>query len=219
VSQRLKAIQKIFFKIFPLAISLCESRESFWPQPKTDIINSEDNAKRRSKMTTQSSTLNSSRIRPDIRAMLEYHILDELSLREACRRAGLPYHKNVSQHKTSKAGRAYVTQLKRRRRVILEFGVDDLALATLMEIRDGALKNGSHIAATRAHELCVREAAKAKAEGKGVGGKKDVDKMTRAEMIAEIQEINLKADGQSFDVDEDLEVMELRESLGMTEET
>ncbi|MFC1491977.1 hypothetical protein ACFLQ0_05280, partial [Nitrospinota bacterium] len=95
------------------------------------------------------------RIRADIRAMLEYHILEDLPLREACRRAGLPYHKNVSQHKFSKVGQAFVTQLKRRRRVIEEFGVDVPALVVLLEIRDVALKSGSHIAATRAHELCI----------------------------------------------------------------
>jgi hypothetical protein len=164
--------------------------------------------------TQQSDLFCENRIRPDIRATLEYHILEELPLREACRRAGLPYHKNVSQHKTSKAGRAYVAQLKRRRRVIVEFGVDDPSLATLIEIRDEALKNGSHIAATRAHELCIRVAANS--NRRWAGGRKDVDKMTREEIIAEIREIKLKADGKGFDVSEDLEVTELRESLGRT---
>jgi len=52
-------------------------------------------------MTTQTSPLSPSRIRPDIRAMLEYHILEELPLREACRRAGLKYTKNSSQRTES----------------------------------------------------------------------------------------------------------------------
>ncbi len=66
-------------------------------------------------MTTQLYNLvHENRIRPDIRAMLEYHILEDLPLKAACQAAGLPYHKNVSQHKFSKVGMAYVAQLKRR---------------------------------------------------------------------------------------------------------
>ena len=167
-------------------------------------------------MTTQSSTLNSSRIRPDIRAMLEYHILEELPLKAACRLAGLPYHKNVSQHKFSKAGKSYVAQLKRRRRVIVEFGVDEPSLATLIEIRDEALKHSSHIAATRAHELCLKAAAKAIADGKGIGIKKAVEEMTRAEMLAEMQEIKLKADGKDFEVTQDPRDAAFWESIGRT---
>ncbi|MBT4095143.1 MAG: hypothetical protein HOE85_14350 [Nitrospinaceae bacterium] len=168
-------------------------------------------------MTTQQlDPFYENRIRPDIKEMLEYHILEGLPLKEACRRAGLPYHKNVSQHKFSKAGRAYVAQLKRRRRVIVEYGVDEPCLATLIEIRDEALKNGSHVAAVRAEELCLRAAKEAKADGKGVGGKKDVDEMTRAEMLAEIQEIKLKADGKDFDLVEDPRDAEFWESVRRT---
>ena len=164
-------------------------------------------------MTTQQfSPVHENRIRPDIRAFLEYHILEELTLREACRRAGLPYHKNISQHKSSKAGKAYVAQLKRRRRVIAEFGVDEPCLARLLEIRDEALKAGSHIAATRAHELCLRVAANS--DRKWAGGKKEVAQMTREEMLAEIQEIKLKARGEIIDTAEDPLVAELRESMG-----
>ena len=167
-------------------------------------------------MTTQQYIpVHENRIRDDIRAMLEYHILEELSLREACRRAGLPYHKNVSQHKFSKAGRAYVAQLKRHRKVIVEFGVDEPCLATLIEIRDEAFKSGSYVAATRAHELCIRVATNS--NKKWTGDKKEVDEMTRAEIIAEIQEFNLRAGRKGFEVGEDLEVTQLRESLGITE--
>ena len=164
--------------------------------------------------TQQSDQVHENRIRPDIRAFLEYHILEELMLREACRRAGLPYHKNISQHKSSKAGKAYVAQLKRRRKVIVEFGVDEPSLATLIEIRDEALKNGSHIAATRAHELCVRVASNS--DKKRTGNHKAVDVMTREEMIAELQEIKLKADGKGIEVEESPLVTELRESMGLT---
>jgi hypothetical protein len=159
-------------------------------------------------------SVHENRIRPDIRAMLEYHILEALPLRAACLAAGLPYHKNVSQHKFSKAGRAYVTQLKRRRKVILEFGIDELALARLIELRDQALEAGSHVAALRAHELCLKAAAKAKADGKEVGGKKDIDRMSRAEVLAEIQEIKSRVDGKSFEIDidpQDVEYLESRE--------
>jgi len=167
-------------------------------------------------MTTQTRPLSSSRIRPDIRRMLAVHILEELPLREACRRAGLPYHKNVSKHKFSKAGRAYVAHLKRRRRVIVEFGADIPSLARLIEIRDQALEAGSHVAAVRAQELCLKAATKAKADGKEVGRRKDPDDMTREEILAEIKEIKLKANGKGFDAAEDLEVTALRKSLERT---
>jgi predicted RNase H-like nuclease (RuvC/YqgF family) len=121
--------------------------------------------------------------------MLEIHVLEALPLREACRRVGLPYHKNVSQHKSSKSGKAYVTQLKRRRKVIEEFGADIPSLARLIEIRDMALLAESYTAATRAHELCVREASKANSDRKRTGAEKEVAQMTREEMLAEIQEI------------------------------
>ena len=169
-------------------------------------------------MTTQQSDLFcENRIRPDIRAFLEYHILEELTLREACRRADLPYHKNVSQHKFSKAGRAYVAQLNRRRRVIEEFGVDEPCLATLIEIRDEAFKSGSYVAAGRAHELCIRVAGNS--DRKWTGDKKEVDKMTRVEMLAEFSALKLKADGKPLDVDEDVRNAAFRESLGLTKET
>jgi hypothetical protein len=168
-------------------------------------------------MSTQLyNPVHENRIRPDIKEFLEYHILEELPLKVACLKAGLPYHKNVSQHKSSKVGRAFVAQLKRRRRVIVEFDVDEPCLATLIEIRDEAFKSGSYVAAGRAHELCLKTAAKAIADGKGIGSKKEVDKMTRAEMLAEIREIKLKANGEITDSAEDLEVTELRESLGRT---
>ena len=81
-------------------------------------------------MTTQQfDHVGEIRIRSDIKEMLEIHVLEALPLREACRRVGLPYHKNVSQHKSSKSGKAYVTQLKRRRKVIEEFGADIPSLA------------------------------------------------------------------------------------------
>jgi hypothetical protein len=173
--------------------------------------------KRRTEMTTQQlDPVHENRIRPDIRAFLEYHILEELSLKAACQAAGLLYHKNVSQHKFSKAGKAYVAQLKRRRRVIVEFGVDEPSLVVLLEIRDKALESGSHIAATKAHELCLKATAKAIAEGKGIGSKKEVDKMTREEIIAEIQEIKLKADGKDFDLVEDPRDAEFWESVRRT---
>jgi hypothetical protein len=166
--------------------------------------------------TLQFNPIHENRIRPDIRAMLEYHILEDLPLKEACRRAGLKYTKNSSQAKSTKAGRAYVAQLKRRRRVIVEFGVDDPSLVSLIEIRDMALNAGSYVAAGKAQELCIRVATKAKADGKEVGSRKEVDEMTRAEIIEELRGIKLKADGKGFEVDEDLEVTELRESMGLT---
>ena len=164
-------------------------------------------------MTTQQfSPVHENRIRPDIRAFLEYHILEELTLWEACRRAGLPYHKNISQHKSSKAGKAYVAQLKRRRKVIVEFGVDEPSMATLMELRDTARKAGSFVAAVRAHELCVRIAENS--DKKRTGNHKAVDVMSREEMLAEIQEIKLKADGKGIEAEESPLVTELRESMG-----
>ena len=164
--------------------------------------------------TQQSDQVHENRIRSDIKLMLEYHILEALPLREACRRAGLPYHKNISQHKSSKAGKAYVAQLKRRRRVIAEFGVDEPCLATLMELRDTARKAGSFVAAVRAHELCVRVASNS--DKKRTGSRKAVDVMSREEMIAELQEIKLKADGKGIEVEESPLVTELRESVGRT---
>jgi hypothetical protein len=164
--------------------------------------------------TQQSDQVHENRIRSDIRAFLEYHILEELSLKAACEAAGLPYHKNVSQHKSSKAGKAYVAQLKRRRKVIVEFGVDEPSMATLMELRDTARKAGSFVAAVRAHELCVRVAANS--DKKRTGNHKAVDVMTREEMIAELQEIKLKADGKGIEVEESPLVTELRESMGRT---
>ncbi len=166
-------------------------------------------------MTTQQLIpVHENRIRDDIRAMLECHILEDLPLKEACRRSGLKYTKNVSQAKTTKAGKAYVAQLKRRRKVIEEFDVDEISLARLIEIRDEAFKSGSYVAAGRAHELCLRVAANS--DRKWTGGRKAVDVMTRAEMLAEIQEFNLRADGKIIDTAEDLEVAALRESLGIT---
>jgi len=164
-------------------------------------------------MTTQlHDHVHENRIRSDIKLMLEYQILEALPLREACRRAGLPYHKNISQHKSSKAGKAYVAQLKRRRKVIVEFGVDEPSMATLMELRDTARKAGSFVAAVRAHELCVRIAENS--DKKRTGNHKAVDVMSREEMLAEIQEIKLKADGKGIEAEESPLVTELRESMG-----
>jgi hypothetical protein len=143
--------------------------------------------------------------------MLEYHILEELPLKAACEMASLPYNKNVSQHKFSKSGKAFVSQLKRRRRVIVEFGVDEPSLATLIEIRDEALNNGSYVAAARAHELCIRVAGNS--DRKWTGGRKDINEMTREEMLAEIQEFNLRAGGKGFDVDEDPRDAAFEESI------
>ena len=104
-------------------------------------------------MTAQTShPVHENRIRPDIRSMLEIHILEALPLREACRRAGVRYTKNASQAKFTKSGKAYVEELRRRRKVVLEFGVDEPCLATLMELRDTARKAGSFVASVRAHE-------------------------------------------------------------------
>lgn len=129
-------------------------------------------------MTTQQlDYVGGNRIRPDIRVMLEYHVLEALPLREACRRAGLPYHKNVSQHKFTKVGKAYIACLKRRRRVIEEFGLDLPCLVELIELRDAALMAGSHIAGVRAHKLCIRVAGNSVRKRRG--GKKEVDKMSR----------------------------------------
>jgi hypothetical protein len=179
----------------------------------SDIINDENYVKRRTKMTIQQSDqVHENRIRDDIKLMLEYHILEALPLREACRRAGVRYTKNASQAKFTKAGRAFVTQLMRRRRVLQEFDVDEPCLARMLEIRDEALKAGSHIAAVRAHELCVRVAANS--DKKRTGNRKAVDVMTREEMIAELQELELRARGDIVDTTEDPLVAELRESMG-----
>jgi hypothetical protein len=166
-------------------------------------------------MTTQlHDQVHENRIRDDIKEMLEIHVLEALPLREACRRAGVRYTKNASQAKFTKSGKTYVAQLKRRRKVIVEFGVDEPSMATLMELRDTARKAGSFVAAVRAHELCVRVAANS--DKKRTGNHKAVDVMSREEMIAEIQEIKLKADGKSFEVEESPLVTELRESMGRT---
>ena len=166
-------------------------------------------------MTTQQfSPVHENRIRSDIRTMLEIHVLEALPLREACRRAGVRYTKNASQAKFTKSGKTYVAQLKRRRKVIVEFGVDEPSMTTLMELRDTARKAGSFVAAVRAHELCVRVASNS--DKKRTGNHKAVDVMTREEMIAELQEIKLKADGKGIEVEESPLVTELRESMGLT---
>ena len=154
------------------------------------------------------------RIRPDIRRMIEIHILEDLPLRTACEKAGLPYHKNVSQHKSSKAGKAYVSRLMGRRRVIEEFGVDEPSLVRLLEIRDESQRAGSYVASVRAQELCLKAAAKAIAEGRGTGGKKEADKMSRAELIEELRGLKLKAGGKGFEVDIDPQDVEYLESMG-----
>lgn len=89
-------------------------------------------------------------------------------------------------------------QFNRRCRVLKEFDVGEPSLVVLLEIRDNALESRSHIAATKVHELCLRVSANS--DRKWAGGRKAVDEMTRAEMLAEIQEIKLKADGKGFDV-------------------
>jgi len=164
-------------------------------------------------MTTQQfSPVHENRIRSDIRTMLEIHVLEALPLREACRRAGVRYTKNASQAKFTKSGKTYVAQLKRRRKVIVEFGVDEPSMTTLMELRDTARKAGSFVAAVRAHELCVRVASNS--DKKRTGNHKAVDVMTREEMIAELQELELRARGDIVDTTEDPLVAELRESMG-----
>ena len=169
-------------------------------------------------MTTQLyNPVHEIRIRGDIRAMLEYHILEELSLREACRRAGLKYTKNASQHKFSKASKAYVAQLKRRRRVIVEFGVDEPCLATLLELRDLALKAGSFTAASKATVLCIRVAGNS--DRKWEGAEKEISEMSRAEVMAKISQLTLKANGRTPEYTEDPLITELRESLGRTQKT
>jgi hypothetical protein len=163
-------------------------------------------------MTTQlHDQVHENRIRDDIKEMLEIHVLEALPLREACRRAGVRYTKNASQAKFTKSGKAYVAQLKRRRKVIVEFGVDEPSMATLMELRDTARKAGSFVAAVRAHELCVRVASNS--DKKRTGNHKAVDVMSREEMLAEIQELELRARGDIVDTTEDPLVAELRESM------
>ena len=87
-------------------------------------------------------------------------------------------------------------------------------MATLMELRDTARKAGSFVAAVRAHELCVRVAANS--DKKRTGNRKAVDVMTREEMIAELQELELRARGDIVDTTEDPLVAELRESMERT---
>jgi len=166
-------------------------------------------------MTTQQSDLFcENRIRPDIRAMLEYHVLEDLPLRAACEKAGLPYQRHVSQHKFSKAGKAYIAQLKQRRRVIVEFGIDEPSLVALLKIRDESHKAGSYVAAVRAHELCLQAVEKAKMGENEMSGKKNVKDMTREEMLAEFSALKLKADGKGFEVDEDPRDAAFWESVG-----
>jgi hypothetical protein len=143
------------------------------------------------------------RIRPDIRRMIEVHILENLPLKAACEKAGLPYQRHVSQHKFSKAGKAYIAILKQRRRVILEFGIDETSLVALLKIRDESLVAGSYVAAVRAHELCLQTAEKAKMDRREMSGKKNVNDMTREEMLAELSALKLKAGGKPFEKTKD----------------
>ena len=154
-------------------------------------------------MATQTNLLSPSRIRPDIKNFLEAHVLGGLSLRAACQEAGLPYHKNVSQHKFTKVGQAFVEQLRRRRRVIEEFGADIPSLARLIEIRDMALKSNSFVAAVRASELCIRVASKANSDKKQTGDEKEISEMSREELLAEISQITLKAGGEVIENEDD----------------
>ena len=167
-------------------------------------------------MTTQQlGPVGENRIRPDIRNMLEVHILEDLSLRAACQKAGLRYTKNASQAKCTRSGRAYVEQLKRRRKVIVEFGVDEPCLATLIELRDAALKAGSHIAGVRVHQLCIRVADNAHSVRERAGSKRDPNDMSREEIIAEMQEIKSRAGGMNVDITEDPRDTAFWESMGL----
>jgi hypothetical protein len=167
-------------------------------------------------MTTRTNLMNPNRIRSDIRAMLEYHILEALPLKAACEKAGLPYNKNVSQHKGTLVGQAYIKQLKRRRRVIEEFGVDVPALVGLIELRDKALNAGSHVAAVRAQELCMKAAVKATGDRLKAGAKHGTTDMTKEEIIARLAEIQMEATGESLDMPEDSTDSEFWESVKLT---
>jgi|GEM_PF-6649411 len=171
---------------------------------------------RRFVVTTQSNLLSPNHIRPDIRAMLEFHVLEDLPLKAACEKAGLPYNKNVSQHKGTLVGQAYIEQLKRRRRVIEEFNVDVPALVGLIELRDKALNAGSHVAAVRAQELCMKAAVKATGDRLKAGAKHGTTDMTKEEIIARLAEIQMEATGESLDMPEDSTDSEFWESVKLT---
>jgi hypothetical protein len=167
-------------------------------------------------MTTRTNLMNPNRIRSDIRAMLEYHILEALPLKAACEKAGLPYNKNVSQHKGTLVGQAYIKQLKRRRRVIEEFGVDVPALVGLIELRDKALNAASHVAAVRAQELCMKAAVNAKGDRLKAGTKHGKTDMSKDEIINRLSKIQMKATGESLAMPEDSVDSEFWESMKLT---
>jgi len=130
------------------------------------------------------------------RKVLEGMYLGGMSLKQACENAGVKYYTSKSTITRSELARAYIEHLLERADVIREFKVDDLALVELVKIRNAAHALGQEGAATRAHEICMKAVGRLSKEEKPPDPLKDVSEMSREEMLAELNQLKLKADGQ-----------------------
>jgi len=136
-------------------------------------------------------------IDPETKGLLERIYLRGMSMRNACIDYGCNYYPSKSEIKHTKLVQPYIQWLLDRQMVMNQFGVDDVQLIDLIKIRDAANKVGNSAAAVRAHELCMRAVGRLKADEKKPTGERDVEDMSREEILDEMKKLKIKADGPS----------------------
>jgi hypothetical protein len=157
-------------------------------------------------------------LEPEIRRALEYYYLEGHSLKKSYELAGIGHKFNKGNayvSKGSKFSKVYIEHLVDRQLVISEFGVDEPKAVELVKMRDAAFRAGDIVPALRAHELILKLVSRLGPVGgdRDNGSKrKEASQMTREEIIARLDEIQMAVTGEPADipgrsVDSQLEVM------------
>ncbi len=133
-------------------------------------------------------------IDPQEKILLEELYLNGLSLRRACKKAGIVYTDNSYRYARRTRNQAFIKNLIERQKIIAEFGVDDPMIVSLIRIRDLAEAAGQTPSAVRAHEIAMKSVGRLKAdEQRPENEEKDIDSMSRDEVMDEIVAITSKA--------------------------
>lgn len=148
------------------------------------------------------------------KSILDCLYLKGMSMTRTCEFLEIRYNTNRTNIKRKPAYQAYIRHLMDREAVISEFGIDDPMIVELVKIRDIARATGQVTSAVRAHEICMKSVGRlSKEEKNDSSGKKSVEEMTRSEMLEELSDLKLKADGYGFEIESESVKVEKAELL------
>ena len=144
-------------------------------------------------------------LEPEIRRALEYYYLDGHSLKKSYELAGIGHRFNRSNSyaaKSRKFSKVYIEHLMDRQLVIREFGVDEPKAVELVKMRDTAFRVGDIAPAIRAHELILKLIGNLGPRGgsEDDGNRKNAPRMTKDEIFAWLDEIQMAATGELADL-------------------